>query len=333
MATRRPTLYSMQAGPRRRRPLPRVSPLLVIALVLVLVLCVAAGVVVWRVLPLTDTSAGVIPETALTGVVPQVGGGGTAQPSTPLSATGSSRRPIPGVGAAAAIVVDAGSGRVLWMRHAHQSRPVASLTKLMTAWLAARHGPLDAHFQVTPAMAGELGYTIGLHDGQRVSVRDMLAASLIASANDAADALAVHRSGSIPRFVRLMNHEARRLHLSDTHYSNPSGIIDAHNASSAWDVAELARHVLAVPALRKLVGAKFYRPSGGGTYVSRNRLLWSYPDATGIKTGQTTRAGNCVAASARRHGHTLVAVVLAARGDVFHEAATLLDWGFRKVRR
>jgi D-alanyl-D-alanine carboxypeptidase (penicillin-binding protein 5/6) len=333
VATRRPTLYSMQAGPRRRRPLPRASPLRVVAIVVLLVIALAAAVVVWRVLPLTDTGAGVIPETALTGVVPDVGGGGTAQPTAPLAATAASTRPIAGVGAAAAVLVDAGSGRVLWMHHPHERRAVASLTKLMTAWLAARRGPLDARFTVTPAMTGELGYTIGITSGSRVSVRDMLAASLIASANDAADALAVHRSGSVARFVRLMNHEARRLGLSDTRYSNPSGIVDTGNSSSAWDVADLARHVMAVPALRKLVGAKVYRPQGGGTYVSRNQLLWTYPDATGIKTGQTTRAGNCLAASARRHGHLLVAVLLGAHGDEFAEASRLLDWGFTRVSR
>lgn len=332
MATRRPPLYSMQAGPRRRRRPRRPSPLVAVALVVLLAASLVLVVAVWRVLPLTDRGAGVIPESALTGVVPQTGGGGSVPADVPLSATGASRRPIAGVQASAAIVVDTGSGRVLWSHRPHARRPVASLTKLMTALLAAR-GPLDRRFTVTPAMTGELGYTIGLHSGQRVSVRDMLAAALIASANDAADALAVHRSHSIGRFVALMNREARKLGLSDTHYSNPSGIIDAGNASSAWDVADLTRHVLAQPALRRLVGVKVYRPHGGGTYVSRNTLLWTYPDATGVKTGQTDLAGDCVAASARRHGHTVVAVVLGAQGDVFAEATRLLDWGMRRVRR
>jgi serine-type D-Ala-D-Ala carboxypeptidase (penicillin-binding protein 5/6) len=182
-------------------------------------------------------------------------------------------------------------------------------------------------------MTGALGYTIGLRAGQRVSVRDMLAGSLIASANDAADALAVHTSGSVRRFVALMNRQAATMHLADTHYSNPSGIIDAGNHSSAWDVAELSRAVLERPALRRLVGAKFYRPAHGAPFVNGNRLLWAYPDTVGVKTGQTTLAGNCLAAAVRRHGHTIIAVELNAVGDEFQTAEHMLTWGLRMARR
>ncbi|HVI20290.1 MAG TPA: hypothetical protein VM712_18065, partial [Gaiellales bacterium] len=231
MATRRPPLYSMQAGPRRRRRLPAVSPLRAVLVIALVVLVAAAAVVVWRVLPLTDRSAGVIPPSALTGVVPQTPGNGTGAVTSPLRAAGASTRALPGVHVAAGIVVDAGSGRVLWSHRSHAHRPIASLTKLMTALLSERGG-INRHFVVTPAMTGETGYTIGLHAGSKVSVHDMLAAMLIASANDAADALAVHTAGSVKAFVRRMNHEARKLKLSDTHYSNPSGIVDAGNHSS-----------------------------------------------------------------------------------------------------
>ncbi|HZI36595.1 MAG TPA: D-alanyl-D-alanine carboxypeptidase family protein [Gaiellales bacterium] len=332
MATRRPPLYSMQAGPRRRRRLPAVSPLRAVLVILLVALVAAAAVVVWRVLPLTDRSAGVIPPSALTGVVPQTPGNGTGGVTSPLRAAGASTRALPGVHVAAGIVVDAGSGRVLWSHRPHAHRPIASLTKLMTALLSGRGG-INRRFVVTPAMTGETGYTIGLRAGSKVSVRDMLAAMLIASANDAADALAVHTAGSLKAFVRQMNHEARKLKLSDTHYSNPSGIVDAGNDSSAWDVADLSRQVLAVAPLRRLVSSKFYRPATGAPYVNRNELLWTYPDAGGIKTGQTTLAGNCLAASATRGGHTLIAVELGVHGSEFATASRMLDWGFHKVAR
>jgi D-alanyl-D-alanine carboxypeptidase (penicillin-binding protein 5/6) len=203
----------------------------------------------------------------------------------------------------------------------------------MTALIAEQPGGLARRFSITAPMTGELGYTLGLRVGQRVSVRDMLAAMLIASANDAADALAVHRSGSMSAFVRRMNREARRLHLSDTRFSNPSGIIDTGNHSSAWDVADIARRVLQRPALRRLVRLKVYTPTSGGDYVSRNQLLWTYPTAIGIKTGSTYLAGDCLAAAATRNGHTLIAVVLGAGGDQFSEGARLLDWGFRRMKR
>jgi D-alanyl-D-alanine carboxypeptidase len=323
----------MQAGRRRRRRLPAVSPLRAVLVILLVVLVAAAAVVVWRVLPLTDRSAGVIPPSALTGVVPQTLGNGTNEVSSPLSAAGASTRALPGVHVAAGIVVDAGSGRVLWSHRPHARRPIASLTKLMTALLSERGGGINRRFLVTPAMTGATGFTIGLHAGSRVSVRDMLAAMLIASANDAADALAVHTAGSVKAFVRQMNHEARKLKLSDTHYSNPSGIIDAGNHSSAWDVADLSRQVLAAGPLRPLVSSKFYRPASGAPYVNRNELLWTYPDAGGIKTGQTALAGKCLAASATRGGHTLIAVELGAGGNEFATASRMLSWGFHKVAK
>ena len=331
MATKRPPLYSMQAGPRRRRRAPRPSILRIVPVVVAAVLLGAAAFAVWEVVPLTRTQEGIIPAAALTGVVPQSGSGsgGTAA----LSAAGASSHSIAGVHVSAGVIVDAGSGRVLWVHRAHARRPIASLTKLMTALLALPGSSPRGHFTVTPAMTGAPGYTLGLRAGERVSVRDMLAGALIASANDSADALAVHRAGSVQRFVAMMNRQAARMHLADTHFSNPSGIIDQGNHSSAWDVAELARTVLQRPALRRLVGSKSYRPAGGAPYVNSNHLLWTYTGAIGVKTGQTALAGNCLAAAARRHGHTVIAVELNASGDEFDTASRMLTWGLRKARR
>jgi D-alanyl-D-alanine carboxypeptidase (penicillin-binding protein 5/6) len=198
----------------------------------------------------------------------------------------------------------------------------------MTALVAADRKPGGA-FVVTPAMTGVPGYTLGLKAGDRVTERRMLAAALIASANDAANALAVHRSGSIARFVRRMNAEARTLGLHDTHYSNPSGIFDTANTSSAWDQATISLRVLEQPLLRRMVGSKSYTASPTASYVSRNTLLWDYRGAIGIKTGQTTAAGNCIAAAARRKDRSIVVVLLHVDGDEFATAARLLDWGFR----
>jgi D-alanyl-D-alanine carboxypeptidase len=330
VATKRPPLYSLQAGPRRHRPPPRPSIVRVALVVVAAALLGVAAFAVWQVLPLTRTQEGIIPAAALTGVVPQAPGG---QGPAAFTAAAAASRPIPGVHVSAGLIVDAGSGRVLWMHRAHAKRPIASLTKLMTALLAAPGAQPHGRFTITTAMTGAPGYTLGLRAGQRVSVRDMLAGTLIASANDAANALAVHRAGSIGRFVGMMNRQAARMHLADTRYSNPSGIIDQGNHSSAWDVGELARAVLQRPALRHLVGSKAYRPSGGAPYVNGNHLLWTYTGALGVKTGQTALSGNCLAAAAERHGHTVIAVELNVSGDEFGTAARMLTWGFRKVRR
>ena len=329
----RPPLYGVEVGRRRRRRrlrAPRLPSLLAVVVVLLAVLAAGSAFVAYRLWPLTDRSAGVIG--ASVPAAPAAKGSHRAPPPRPLSASGESHQAIRGVRASAGVVVDVATGRVIWAHDAHRRLPIASLTKLMTALVAVPRPPLlDRQFFVTPAMVGVPGYTIGLRAGQRATVRGMLAAALIASANDAANVLAVHRAGSLSRFVRLMNAEAARLGLSDTHYSNPSGIFDHDNRSSAWDVADLSRYVLARPLLRALVGSKAYQGTGG-VYVNRNRLLWSYPGAIGIKTGSTTRAGDCLAVAATHRGRTLVAVLLHVHGDQFAAAARLLDWGFRHDR-
>jgi D-alanyl-D-alanine carboxypeptidase len=327
----RPPLYGLEAGRRRRRrrlPGLRLPPLAAVALVLLAVLVAGSAFVAYRLWPLTDRSAGVIG--------PPVPAGhhthGTTPPSSlplrPLTAPSESRAHIPGVRARAGILVDSVSGSVLWGHAAHRRLPIASLTKLMTALIAMPEPQrLDRPFAVTEAMVGVPGYTISLHTGQVVTPRQMLAATLIASANDAANALAVHSTGSVAKFVGRMNAQAASLGLSDTHYSNPSGIFDRDNRSSAWDVADLSRHVLEKPLLRRLVGRRAYQ-SGNDLFVSRNRMLWSYHGAIGVKTGSTTAAGNCLAVAAVRHGRTIVGVLLRVRGDEFAAAGRLLDWGF-----
>jgi len=278
--------------------------------------------------PLTDTSAGRIPPSAVSGpATSHTPSGATPQPA--LFATQVVHKKL-ALRADAALVVDAGTGRVIWQLHPHEKLPVASLTKLMTALVVMHSAPrLDRSFPVTQAMLGVPGYTISLRAGQRVTVRQMLAAALVASANDSADVLAVHRAGSIHRFVRLMNRWAHRLGMADTRYSNPSGIYDEGNRSSAWDVAQLSRLFLQVPELRSIVRRRLYTTGPTTGYVSRNRLLWTYRGAIGIKTGSTTAAGVCLAAAATRHKRTLIAVVLHARRDAFATAARLLDFGFR----
>ena len=316
----------MQSFGRRRRPrrLPPLRPLPLVAVALASALLATAAFVTHRLWPLTDRAAGAIDAPGLT-VAP--GGGGTAPAPVKLVAGPPAGQPAR-IRARAAIVVDRTTGRVLWQKGAHRRLPIASLTKLMTASVAVDRR-LDATFRITQAMTGVPGYTLGLRAGDRVTERRMLAAALIASANDAANALAVHRSGSVARFVGRMNAEARTLGLSDTRYSNPSGIFDAGNRSSAWDQAELSLRILDQPLLRRMVAAKAYTAGPTATYVSRNTLLWHYRGAIGIKTGQTTAAGNCIAAAARRKGRSIVVVLLHVDGDEFATAGRLLDWGFR----
>lgn len=317
----------MTAGPRRRTR-PHVSPIRVVLLVAVVAFALAAGVVVWTVLPLTDRSAGNIPPgMAVTGGSATQGAGGLA----PLSAAHAVSRPIADVHLSSGVIVDATTGAVFWAVRPHEPRPVASLTKLMTALVALQRHAVTGAFRVTPAMTHVAGYTVGIRAGQRVRARDMLAAALIASGNDAANALAVHAAGSVDAFVADMNREAQTLHLDATRYSNPSGIVDAGNHSSAWDVAQLSRIVLGHERLASLMQTKAYTPAQGADYVNRNQLLWDYTGTIGLKTGFTTGSGPSIDAAATRDGHTLIAVALDVTGNEFSTAARMLDWGFARA--
>jgi serine-type D-Ala-D-Ala carboxypeptidase (penicillin-binding protein 5/6) len=155
---------------------------------------------------------------------------------------------------------------------------------------------------------------------------------LVYSGNDDALALAVASSGNRQAFVERMNDEARKLGLRDSRFSTPSGVIDAGNFSSAWDLAALTRVALRNARFRHIVRTRIARvawsaPTYEKVYVNKNPLLGSYPGADGVKTGWTTIAGHCLVASATRHGRTIIAVLL-HDGNVYADARRLLDLGF-----
>jgi D-alanyl-D-alanine carboxypeptidase (penicillin-binding protein 5/6) len=340
----RPPLYALEsAGRRSRRPtLPRVPWLRLVAVLTLLAAAGACAAVVSRVWPLVEQPSASVRPAAAGGAAAR-GDGGRASPVVRGGEEGGevpagiwsgrvSFARVPGVAARAGAVVDGVTGQVLWARRPHRRMAIASLTKMMTAMLAAELPP-RRRVRVPGAVTGLWGSSAGLRRGQRVSVRRLMSAALVASANDAAVTLAVARAGSVPEFVRLMNRHARRWELRDTRFSNPSGLIDRGNRSSAWDVAAMARRLLARPALARLVRARVVPTGPTSQYVSHNELLWEYPGAIGVKTGFTYDSGYSIAAAARRGRRVVIAVALGGRDEVFDDAARLLDWGFRHGRR
>jgi D-alanyl-D-alanine carboxypeptidase len=239
------------------------------------------------------------------------------------------------VTASAAIVVDADTGRVLWSKHAHGRRAIASTTKIMTAVLALqRLRPHDV--VVVPREASRVPLVReGLRPGERVQAWKLFYGMLLYSGNDDALALAVATAGTKRRFIAEMNAEAKRLGLEQTRFASTSGVIDAGNYSSAWDLAALARVAMRDRRFRAIVRRRrievsWAAPTFAKIYVNKNRLLWLYPGATGVKTGYTERSGPCIVASATRHGVSLLAVVLNSRNE-YADAARLLDVGFRTL--
>jgi D-alanyl-D-alanine carboxypeptidase (penicillin-binding protein 5/6) len=247
----------------------------------------------------------------------------------------------PRIGALSAVLADLDDGQVMFAKAPEIRRPIASLTKVMTALIVLDRLALDEVVVVSPDAVFEdddfgASSTLGLRAGERRTVRELLDALMLQSANDAAVALAIEVSGSQQRFVELMNGRAHSLGLRDTVFFSPNGL-DDRGRSTARDLLALTRAAASQPGFSRIVGSRFRTipsPSGPPRRVqNRNALLWLYPGATGVKTGYTAGAGFCLIATAERDGRRLVAIVLGDRDEPFSDAAALLDHGFEGFRQ
>jgi D-alanyl-D-alanine carboxypeptidase (penicillin-binding protein 5/6) len=224
------------------------------------------------------------------------------------------------------------NGETYQEKNADTRRAPASLTKIMTALVVMEKCSPDEIVKVSRNAARETGSRIGLRRGDRLTVRDLLAATLIASANDAARALADYASGSQKAFVVHMNAHARRLHLHNTQFTNVCGHDHAKLYSSANDLAVLAEHALKHPLFAELVERRVMlikTVNGGRTFVlkNKNRLIGTYPGARGVKTGTTPKAGQCLVALAKRDDKKVLLVIMHARHR-WQIAPAMLDAAF-----
>jgi D-alanyl-D-alanine carboxypeptidase (penicillin-binding protein 5/6) len=245
----------------------------------------------------------------------------------------------PSIAAEAALLGDLSTGQVLFSRKPDAEHPIASLTKIMTALLALERLDPDRVVTVRPDAAP--GSVVGLSElelraGERIDVRDLLYGLMLASANDAAVALADSISGSAHAFIPEMNRRASRLGLEHTRFFSPNGL-DDRGYSTPRDLFALTREAYEQPLFARITGTKFADvsgPNGKPRHLqNRNVLLWLYPGAFGVKTGYTRASGYCVVGAAVREGLSLVSVVLGEPSEAFSDAAALLDYGFRAFQQ
>lgn len=229
-------------------------------------------------------------------------------------------------------------GRELWSRNADARHHIASITKLMTAIVALEHAkPTD--IMTVPEVSVEVGESsASLKKGEKMSLKDLLAALLVKSGNDAALAIATNIGGDVPHFVDMMNAKAKELGMKNTHFDNPHGLDSPTHYSSARDVSIMSRYALTKPVIREIVSTKLYRFSdatNSHTLPNTNLLLWKYQGAIGTKTGFTDQAGYCLSGAAKREGIELYAITLGTSLEVarFTETAALLDFGFDHYRK
>lgn len=238
--------------------------------------------------------------------------------------------------APSAVLMETSSGKILFEKNPHEQRPCASITKVMTMLLvceAIDNGKLSLDDTITAsAHAASMGGSdIWLEEGETMSANDMIKATVVASANDAAVALAEHLCGSEEVFVQKMNEKANQLGMKDTVFKNCNGLDEDGHITSAYDVAVMSRELMKHEIIFDYTSIWLDNLRDGKTQiVNTNKLLKTYKGITGLKTGTTNDAGCCMAASATRGDMSLVAVVLGCNSgkERFSDAAALLDYGF-----
>lgn len=255
-----------------------------------------------------------------------------------LPASAAAQDDAPSIRGDSAIVVNARSGEAIHELRPDSRRSIASATKLMTALLTLERADLGDTFTAARYSALPIESKIGLRPGESMTVRDLLVALMLESANDAAATLAEGIAGSRTRFVRLMNRRARELGLRGTSYANPIGIDDPRNYSTARDLAALAsrlmrdrRFAAIVDRPRALLRSGVRRRD----IRNRNRLVGQYRFVDGVKTGYTQRAGYVLVGAAHGNGARVVSVVLREPSEAARDADTLalLRWGVGQYRR
>jgi serine-type D-Ala-D-Ala carboxypeptidase (penicillin-binding protein 5/6) len=235
-------------------------------------------------------------------------------------------------------LIDARDGDVLVSHAAARRLPIASTTKLMTAYVALRELALDRIVHAAPYEAEYGESLLELRPGQRISVRDLLYGLILRSGNDAAYDLALAAAGSEARFVTQMNHYAAAIGLADTRYANPIGLDQPGNYSSARDLATLAQRLLRNPAFARIADSRSARLRSlrpPREIETLNDLLFRAPWTTGVKTGHTFGAAYVLVGSGRRRGTNLISVVIGAPTETERDLASLrlLGYGFSLYRQ
>ena len=234
---------------------------------------------------------------------------------------------------AAAATVSAGeavmevySGRVLFENNGGKRLPMASTNKILADAIVVEDCDLDEKVTMPREGAGVEGSSVYLKAGEEYTVRQLLYGLMLRSGNDCAVTLALHHSGSVEAFAVEMNRRAASWGAENSHFTNPHGLPDEAHYTTALDLARIACHAMQNPTFRTIVSTKYF---GENAWANKNKMLFSYEGANGVKTGFTKRAGRCLVTGAKRGNMQLVSVVLNSP-EMYERSAELLDAAFRK---
>ncbi len=241
----------------------------------------------------------------------------------------------PDISARSAVVICAETGEIVYSKNMNECLPMASTTKIMTAILALEYGADDQYLTVTEDMIAVEGSSMGLKDGDSVSLKTLVKGMLLKSGNDAANAVANIVAEDIPSFVKMMNEKATEIGMYSTSFETPSGLDGDNHYSTAFDMAILGAYAIQNPEFRSICSAEsmvvYYGSSPyRRTLTNHNKLLSMYEGAFGIKTGFTKKSGRCLVSAVKKDGKTLVAVTLNAPDD-WNDHIKMYDYAFEKV--
>lgn len=221
------------------------------------------------------------------------------------------------------IAMEITTGKVLAEGNADAKLPMASTTKILTAIIIIEDCALDQIIKVPAEAAGVEGSSIYLKKDEEIDVRDLLYGLMLRSGNDAAAALAIHRSGSIEKFAEEMNARAKSMGAENSNFKNPSGLPDNEHYTTARDLCKIACYAMNNPVFKDVVSTINYNGKFR-SFTNKNKMLRNYEGANGVKTGYTVKAGRCLVSSAERDGMDVVCVVLNCP-DMYERSAVLLD--------
>lgn len=249
----------------------------------------------------------------------------------------------PDISAPSAILIDAKTGKVLYEKNADEKRYPASTTKVMTGLLAVEHGKMDDIVTVgqNPPLIERGSSQIYLVTGEQLTMEQLLYALMLESANDAAVAIAEHIAGSVEEFAKMMNSKAKELGATNTNFVNPNGLHDDNHYTTARDLAMIGKYAMTLDKFRSVVREVDYtipktnKQEERNYITNSNKLIWKiydkfrYEYATGIKTGYTTKAKQCLVGGAQKDGMEVISVVMGAEGqNIYSDTVALFEYGF-----
>lgn len=231
----------------------------------------------------------------------------------------------------AVILVDADNGEVLYAENPDISMEIASTTKILTAIVAIENADVFMRYTIPTEAVGVEGSSIYLRSGETWRMLDLLYGLMLRSGNDAATAIAIATAGSVERFVCMMNETARKIGATNSRFANPHGLHNEGHYSTARDMAKITVYALNCPIFSEICKTKTHNCTKATingvekvTFYNKNKLLYSYPDAIGVKTGYTKHSGRCLVSAAERDGRRLVCVVLNVY-DTYGVSKSLFD--------